>query len=112
MGDLANILGKRVRHLRQQRGLSQEDYAEFANITMKTLWCIETAKHSSRFDTIEKIAKVENIPYYYLFMTDDESHKYHNEQFSNEINKYFKKLDDVDKKIVLDLLASMARKKS
>ena len=48
---------------------------------MKTLWCIETAKHSSRFDTIEKIAKVENIPYYYLFMTDDESHKYHNEQF-------------------------------
>ena len=45
-------------------------------------------------------------------MTDDESHKYHNEQFSNEINKYFKKLDDVDKKIVLDLLASLARKKS
>ena len=109
MGDLANILGKRVRELRLKRGKTQEEYAEFADITMKTLWCIETGKHSSRFDTIEKIANAEKIPYYYLFMNDEESNIFNENKFLNDASQYFEKLDDTNKNIILSLLHSLSK---
>lgn len=112
MGNLADILGARVKDLRLKRGKTQEEYAEFTNITMKTLWCIETGRHSSRFDTIEKIANSENIPYFYLFMTDEEIQKFNEEKLSNKVTKYFSKLDDADKKIIYSLLESLSNKYS
>jgi DNA-binding XRE family transcriptional regulator len=51
-------LGERIKRLRQQRGVSQEQLAEEAGVGRITLSRIETGhEQSPRFDTLERIAK-------------------------------------------------------
>lgn len=72
MEELSKIFGRRVRELRKSKNFSQEEYAGFIGVNLKTLWNIETGKRSIRFDTITKVVQAEKIPPYKLFMTDEE----------------------------------------
>lgn len=106
MEDIFKIFGERVRELRKAKSLSQEEYASFVGINLKTLWNIETAKRSIHFNTIKKIVLAENIPVYKLFMTKEEQ-KANNK---NEILEFLNKLSDDELDAVKNLLKTMAKK--
>lgn len=53
-------LGERVKELRKDRGLSQEQLAEMVKCDVRTIVAIEGGKRNPTLDTMNKIAKAVN----------------------------------------------------
>lgn len=64
-------LGLRIKELRLEKGLSQEKFAEKANIHPKFIGKIERAEKKPSLDTIQKIAASLDVPVYELFILDN-----------------------------------------
>jgi transcriptional regulator with XRE-family HTH domain len=56
MGEFARKFGKRIKSLRNARGMSQESLAEAANLHRTHISLIERARRSVRLETIERLA--------------------------------------------------------
>lgn len=106
MEDLSKIFGNRVKELRKSRNLSQDNYASFVGINLKTLWNIETGKRSIHFDTIKKIIEAEKIPAYKLFLTDKEK----NENYNKEIYNLLDSLKKEELKTIKTLIELLNKK--
>lgn len=55
-------LGKAIRHLREKRGVTQEDLAAEANLTGRSLSAIETGKANPTWATVGDIASALDVP--------------------------------------------------
>ncbi len=60
--------GKRLRALRRERKLTQEEFAERADISVDFLSLVERGINAPSFDTMERMAKVLKAPVANLFM--------------------------------------------
>lgn len=54
---LKNNIGKKVKYLRLERGLSQEKLAEFVNMSREHISCIERAKNLASVETLYNLAQ-------------------------------------------------------
>jgi len=61
------LLGKRIKELRKQKGLTQEQLAELIDLETTSLSGIESGRHYPSLPTIEKIARVLGIEIKMLF---------------------------------------------
>ena len=61
------LLAKRIRELRAERGWSQDELAEKAGLHRTYIGTIERAEQSVTVDSIEKIAKALKVPIKELF---------------------------------------------
>ena len=59
--------GKRLRILRKQAGLTQDQLAESINVSVETVSNMERGIHGPKFDTLEKIANVMGLEVKTLF---------------------------------------------
>lgn len=66
--DIKKQLGQRIKKLRQDRGYSQEQFAEKLGIATRTLCGIEIGKNFFTADTLEKILTSLDITPQELFM--------------------------------------------
>lgn len=71
MATLKEKFGKRVRHLRRQRDLTQEELAEAAQISIDFLSLIERGQNAPSFETLDKLAKALCVPVKELFDFED-----------------------------------------
>ncbi len=110
MYSIEEIFGHRVKELRKSRNLSQQDYADFIGVHYKTIWSIETGKHSVHFENIKKIINAENIPPMYLFMTDEELNIYKHQCINDETFKIYSKLDFEDKQAIKLMIENAYKK--
>jgi transcriptional regulator with XRE-family HTH domain len=62
--------GKRLRQLRREKDLTQEQLAEAANISVESISNLERGIHAPSFDTLERLAKALGIPVKNLFDFD------------------------------------------
>ena len=53
---LKNSIGKKVRYLRIEQGLSQEKLAEYTNLSREHISCIERGKHLTSIETLYSLA--------------------------------------------------------
>lgn len=60
-------VGKAIKELRINRGLSQRDLAKQIGLTNAALWKIENGKTVPRFSTIENICSYFRIPLAYFY---------------------------------------------
>ena len=67
MSDLKKCFGLRVKKLREEKGMTQEQLADHIDVTVETICHIERGIHGPRFDTLEKIADVLGFPVKVLF---------------------------------------------
>lgn len=67
MATLRKQFGKRLREIRQDRGLSQEELAEILDCSVDFLSMVERGISAPSFDTLEKISKKLKIPVSVLF---------------------------------------------
>jgi len=72
MDNLRNKFGVRLRTLRIQRQMTQEQLAAAANISVDFLSLVERGKNSPAFPNIESLAKALRIPVKELFKFDEE----------------------------------------
>jgi transcriptional regulator with XRE-family HTH domain len=70
MGDLRKNFGQRLKALRQQAGLTQEQLAEAAYISVDFLSLVERGINAPSFENLERLAKVLGIPVRELFNFD------------------------------------------
>jgi len=70
MSDLKKCFGLRVKDLRKQAGITQEQMADSTEVTIETISNIERGIFGPRFDTLEKIAGTLNKPVKDLFDFD------------------------------------------
>ncbi len=85
------LLGKRIKELRKNAGLTQEKLAELINIETTSLSGIESGRHFPSLPTIEKISNSLNVTMKSLF---DFQHLTSVEQMKSEIVENIDKLDD------------------
>ena len=61
MEEIKKLFGMRIKELRKNLGLSQEELAEKAEITSKYLSRVEMGQHFPSIDTLVKLANVLNV---------------------------------------------------
>lgn len=83
MEDIKSLLGKRIRDLRKQRGLSQEELGWKSELHFTYIGAIERGEKNSSIITLEKIAKGLGISIKDLF--DIPSHEPDINKLKNEI---------------------------
>ena len=69
--------GKRLRDLRKQRGITQEQLAEEASISVDFLSLVERGINAPSFETLEKLACALNVPIKQFFNFDSSDYKSH-----------------------------------
>ena len=62
------IFADNLRRIRKNLGLSQEKFAELADLSMRTIVNIESGKHLPKAKNIDKICKKLNIECYEFFI--------------------------------------------
>ena len=73
--NLKQIFGKNVRYYRFQKNLTQEKFAERANLNASYVSELENGKYGPTFEKVEEIAKVLEVMPYLLFQENDNTHK-------------------------------------
>lgn len=61
MSQIKIKFGKRLKHLRNEAGLTQEKLSDKLDMSIDSVSNIERGIHNPRLDTLEKIANVLNI---------------------------------------------------
>lgn len=60
-------LGQRIKQVREEKGMTQEDLADSANKDRTTIGFLERGVRSPSVKTLDEIAKALNVPLYELF---------------------------------------------
>lgn len=89
--DNKKLLGKRIKELRKEAGLTQEKLAELIDIETTSLSGIESGRHFPSLPTIEKIASKLNVELKTLF---DFSHLKSIDKMKEEIVENIDKISD------------------
>ncbi|MDO5438170.1 MAG: helix-turn-helix transcriptional regulator [bacterium] len=55
--NIKNDIGKKIKNLRLENGLSQEKLAECVNMSREHISCLERGKHMVTIDSLYKIAE-------------------------------------------------------
>ena len=93
--------GERIREIREQRGMSQQELALRCGWTSRsTISKIEKNERETRLKSLIKIAKVLNTDPDYLIFGDEEENK-------QEITRLFELLTPEKREFVLHLLRTM-----
>jgi transcriptional regulator with XRE-family HTH domain len=58
---LRNTIGKRIKELRLESGLSQEKLAEYVDLSREHISCLERGKYSINIETLYNIAVYFNV---------------------------------------------------
>lgn len=82
--ELKKNFGQRIKEIRKQRGLSQEELAELVNIEQNTLSYIETGNNFCKAETLEKIISALEVSPNELF---EFGHLKNQNELLSEINK-------------------------
>jgi transcriptional regulator with XRE-family HTH domain len=72
MEDIKTLLGRRIRHLRNRRGITQEELGDKADVNYKYLGAIERGERNPSIDNLAKIAKALGIQLHELFVFEHE----------------------------------------
>ena len=70
MGNLKTQFGERLRNLRKHKGMTQEQFAEKASISVDFLSLLERGINAPSFETLEKLSLVLDVPIKNLFEFD------------------------------------------
>jgi transcriptional regulator with XRE-family HTH domain len=100
MGQIALLVGEKIRDLRKQRGLSQESLALKAGINTSYLGQIERAEKSATIDTLEKITFALDVELEHLFRLESRVKGNKEMSFLDKINFELRSRTDMEQEAV------------
>ena len=107
---LKKLFGKRLRELRKQKGLTQEELAELCDMQTNSIGLIETGQRAVSFSTIEKFVSVFGIDYSELFNFNDMyKHEFLEDKFFHMFYNIIKKFDESTMQYLLDYTRSLKK---
>ncbi len=103
MSDIAQSLGQRIRELRNEKRMSQEELSFKAGISAAHLGQIERATKNPTIDTVAKIAAALNVPITSLF-TDNPSTTAQTNATVGKINAYLCTMTEDEQRDLLRII--------
>ncbi len=104
MESLRKSFGKRVKKLRKSMGLTQEEFAERANMEYKYLGAIERGEKNLTINNIEKIAKGFGIEAHQLFLFNFEGLKIRERVTEEKIEDILNSCSKETKEVLLNII--------
>ena len=100
------LFGRRLKELRKQRKLTQEQLAELVDLDPKQICRIENGGCFTTFDTLEKIARIFNVTIYDLFYC---GHKKPKDALIKEMNEVFRKASDENIELIYKIVMAVVK---
>ncbi len=100
------LFGRRLKELRKQRKLTQEQLAELVDLDPKQICRIENGGCFTTFDTLEKIAKIFNVKISDLFCCD---HKKPKDALIKEMNEIFESTSDENIELIYKIVMAVVQ---
>ena len=100
------LFGKRIKELRKNKKLTQEQLGELVGIDFKQIGNIETGTYFTTMPTLEKIAKALDVEIYELF---NFNHNNSREILIENIIKMIKEASDDDLKIIYRIVRDILK---
>ena len=100
------LLGERIRELRKNRGLTQEQFAQLIEVEQKHVSRIELGKSFPTIERLEKISQALKVPLRDVF---DFIHLADHKTRSINIEEMMKQLDDDNQKIAYKVFNGIVR---
>ena len=85
------FIGKRLRELRQQKGLTQQQLGDMVNVTKVSICCYENNTRVPNLETLEDLTKVLNVEANYFLGNDIKVIKESDTNYTINMSK-----DDID----------------
>lgn len=104
MAELKKLLGRRIKELRKQRNIKQEELAEIINIATRNLSNIETGNTFPSPDNLEKLANALNCKIKDLF---DFEHHQDPQDLMKEIIERIKPVDSTKLQYIYKITKAM-----
>ena len=101
MYNLKQLLGKRIKELRLERKLTQEQLAEQVDIGAASLSKIEIGMYYPAGENLEKIAKALNVEPYELYIFN---HHKNLSDLKSDIDSMLKNADEKNLKLIYKIL--------
>lgn len=106
MCKIINILSNNIRMLRKRLDLTQEQFAELAELSLRNITNIENGQHLPKAKNIDKICEKLNIECYELFI-DHSKIKSKNEKLL-EINSMLERLEEDQLENVYKIVSALS----
>lgn len=100
------LFGERIRELRKNRGLTQEQFAELIEVEQKHVSRLELGKSFPTIERLEKISHALNVPLRDIF---DFVHLSDQETRSTNIEEMLNQLDDEHQKIAFKIFNGIVK---
>ncbi len=104
MSEIAIFLGKRIKSLRKQTGMSQTELALKASLSPAHLGQIERALKNPTLDTIYAIAQALEVPLSQLFDDTDNPNPKDISPYENKLTTYLMDMSDEQQKEILKII--------
>jgi transcriptional regulator with XRE-family HTH domain len=103
---IKDLIGKRIQELRKQRGLSQEQIAEKAEISSNYLSRIECGKENPTLDMLVKLASALKVEMWELFIT---GHLAGLDEVKKKIQYFIKTADELSLRVASKIIEAIKR---
>ncbi len=112
--DMKTHIGLKVKSARQQKGLTQEELADAIGKATETVSNIERGHALTGLDTLQRIARVVDVPMTHFFEGIDENRNVSRVRLEREERLFalVKGLSDEDLSLSTALIETMVRQKS
>lgn len=106
MASKKELIGARIRSLREAKGITQEGLAEVMDINAKYLSNIERGKENPTLDMLIKFTDALEVEMWEIF---DFGHEVGIKELRETINKFTKELDEEKLRMAVKLLRALVR---
>jgi len=100
------LFGKRIREIRNARGLTQELFAEMADIDQKHVNRIELGQICPTINSLVKMAAALNVPLKFIL---DFRHLENDDELAVNVEEMFKELDEDLRKLAYKLIRNVIK---
>jgi transcriptional regulator with XRE-family HTH domain len=100
------LFGLRIKELRENKKLTQENLAELINIDSRTLSRIETGKNFTTLETLEKMAKILDVEIKDFFIFE---HHKNAQDLISSINKMVSETEFEKLKLIYKMVDTMVK---
>ena len=107
-----NIVGKRIREIREYQKLTREQLAEQADISVQFLADIEVGRKSMSISTLYKISNALHVSNDYLILGNTDSNIYINKNLSVLLNSLSEKELEIAEKIIMLYIQGLSLKRN
>ena len=113
MGDIQirHLIGERIRDKRKERGLSQEELAEKANIHSTYVGQLERGEKSATVDSLEKVTAALEITFEELFIHLQPSTEFKDNTTIGRIINKLNAMGEDNQKVVLNIISALSHYK-